>query len=89
MKEEKFKQTSPLLERERNLDVSDCTSIINTFWELHFLRKQSDGRMSSLDPTCIKDHLLLSGKTLSKWEYNTVMEMDAAYRVAMINREDK
>lgn len=86
LKEEKFGETSELLQRERDLDISDIHQMIELFWDVHYLREQStDVGVIPLNPTKIKDHLELSGRKLSKWEYRTLMEMDLAYRATVID----
>jgi len=75
-----------LLERERNLDISDVGSLIDLFWDVHYLREQStDLGVPPLNPTKMRDHFELSGRKVSKWEYKVLMEMDLAYRATVID----
>ena len=86
VKEEKFKKKSELLERERNLDTSKISSLQELFWEFHFLRKPTQDGVEPFDPQRMKAHLELSGKRMSRWEYNTLMEMDLIIRSTIIKK---
>jgi hypothetical protein len=77
---------SPLLERERNLDVSDIAPLQELFWSLHFIRRTSSEGIEPLDPLKIETHMRLSGESISPWEYKTIMEMDLIFRGAVMNK---
>ena len=83
LQEDKFKKVSPLLERERNIDISIITSIQDLFWEFHFLRRVGEN-IEPFDPQRIESHLRLLGKTITTWEYRLVMEMDLIFRASVI-----
>ncbi len=85
LQEEKFKKTSPLLERERQIDTTDIVEIQDLFWEFHFLRKAGQ-TIEPFDPQRIEAHMRLSGAVLTKWEYKLLMEMDLIFRATMMNR---
>lgn len=78
--------SSELLKRERDLDVSEIHILQNLFWEFNFLRKPSQ-TIEPFDPLKMEAHIRLSGLELSKWEYNTLMEMDLAFRVTSMRRD--
>ncbi len=86
LKEDKFGEKSELLERERNLDTSQIGQLQELFWEFHFIRDQNtESGVCPFNPTKMKDHIDLSGKRVSRWEYNTLLEMDLAYRATIID----
>ena len=83
IKEKSFKQTSDLLERERNLDSEKINHMKYLFWEIGSLRKPGQGTIEPFDPTRIESHLRLSGQILTRWEYNLLIEMDLMFRSAI------
>lgn len=88
LKESKFGEKSELLEKERNITTKNILLLQETFWEIHFLRKpNSEFGIEPFDPVRIESHLKLLGKTLSKWEYKVLLEMDLAYRATVMNNQ--
>ena len=87
IKEEKFKQKSELLERERAIDTESVARVLDLFWEAHFLRRpSSSGGVEPFDPQRIKTHLELSGQRISVWEYKLVMDMDLIFRSVALKK---
>lgn len=87
LKEEKFKEKSELLERERNLDTTHIKTIQDLFWEFHFLRKPSSGGcIEPFDPQRIKSHLELLNKSITTWEYKLILDMDLVFRSKAIDK---
>lgn len=87
IKEEKFKQKSDLLQRERELDTTSVSRILDLFWEFHFLRRpSSSGGVEPFDPQRIKTHLELSGQNITVWEYRLVMDMDLIFRSVALKK---
>ena len=50
------------------------------FWEMSSLRKPVSHGIEPLDPVRIEAHLRLSGRVLTQWEYNLLIEMDLSLR---------
>jgi len=86
LKEEKFKKKSDLLERERNLDTKNVSHIMELFWEFHFLRKPVQYGLEPFDPQRIEAHSRLTGRFLSTWEYNLIMDLDLIFRAVTLER---
>lgn len=89
MYEKSFNKPNELLERERALDTTEIEELIFMFWDLHFLRRPSDGyTIEPFDPVRIKTHMELKCEKLSPWEYKVLMDMDLTYRAkTMENRK--
>lgn len=77
--EKRFKKKAKLLEQERNIDKSNIAPMIDLFYDYSLQREQSE-HIQPLDPVRIKAHTELSGRRLSEWEYNVLIEMDLVYR---------
>lgn len=86
LKEDKFKQTSELLQRERDLDEDTYDHMRMLFWEFGSMRKPGSSGVEPFDPVRIESHLRLSGMELTKWEYNLLMEMDLMFRSTIMAR---
>lgn len=86
LSEENFGEVSPLLERERNLNTSEISSLQEMFWDMHFLRRTSEGGIDPFDPVKIEAHMRLSCQEISPWEYNTLMEMDMIFRGTVMKK---
>ncbi|QYW06118.1 minor tail protein [Shewanella phage vB_SspS_KASIA] len=85
LKEDNFGEVSPLLERDRKLDTKDIISLQDLFWDMHFLRKSSEG-IEPFDPVKIETHMRLSCQEISPWEYKTLMEMDMIFRGTVMKK---
>lgn len=50
------------------------------------MRKPGESGIEPFDPARIESHLRLSGKVLTSWEYNLLIEMDLIFRSEIMSR---